>query len=169
MGDLVNVLNHGEFKAKKEATWAVTNLTSGGKPHQMMKLIELGVIEPLISMLGCNDIKIVQVKIILSLTIFYRFKQTLIIFKVILDGVTNILNMADAQGCTEQITVRLEEAGAIDAIEILQEHENNDVYNAAFTIIDTWFKDEGDDEVQNDPNQFNFVPPAAQASQPFSF
>ena len=61
MGDLVNVLNHGEFKAKKEATWAVTNLTSGGKPHQMMKLIELGVIEPLISMLGCNDIKIVQV------------------------------------------------------------------------------------------------------------
>jgi len=61
LGDLVNVLNHGEFKAKKEATWAVTNLTSGGKPHQMMKLIELGVIEPLISMLGCNDIKIVQV------------------------------------------------------------------------------------------------------------
>lgn len=114
----------------------------------MMKLIELGVIEPLISMLGCNDIKIVQ---------------------VILDGITNILNMADAQGCTEQITVRLEEAGAIDAIEILQEHENNDVYNAAFTIIDTWFKDEGDDEVPNDPNQFNFVPPAAQASQPFSF
>ena len=63
LGDLVNVLNHGEFKAKKEATWAVTNLTSGGKPHQMMKLIELGVIEPLISMLGCNDIKIVQVTI----------------------------------------------------------------------------------------------------------
>ena len=77
--------------------------------------------------------------------------------------------MADAQGCTEQITVRLEEAGAIDAIEILQEHENNDVYNAAFTIIDSWFKDDGDDDVPNDPNQFNFVPPAAQASQPFSF
>ena len=134
-----------------------------------MKLIELGVIEPLISMLGCNDIKIVQVKILLSQTIFCRFKQTLIIFKVILDGVTNILNMADVQGCTEQITVRLEEAGAIDAIEILQEHENNDVYNAAFTIIDTWFKDEGEDEVPNHPNQFNFVPPAAQASQQFSF
>ena len=50
--------------------------------------------------------------------------------------------MADAQGCTEQITVRLEEAGAIDAIEILQEHENNDVYNAAFAIINTWFKGE---------------------------
>ena len=48
--------------------------------------------------------------------------------------------MADAQGCTEQIEIRLEEAGAIDAIEILQEHENNDVYNDAFTIIDTWFK-----------------------------
>ena len=50
--------------------------------------------------------------------------------------------MADAQGCTEQIKLRLEKAGAIDAIEILQEHENNDVYNAAFTIINTWFKGE---------------------------
>ena len=56
-----------------------------------------------------------------------------IYFKVILDGITNILNMADAQGCTEQ------------------------------------FRDEGDDEVPNDPKQFNFVPPAAHASQPFSF
>ena len=84
-------------------------------------------------------------------------------------GIKQILKTADAQGCIEQIKLRLEEAGAIDAIEILQEHENNDVYNAAFTIIDTWFKDEGDDEVPNDPNQFNFVPPAAQASQPFSF
>jgi len=84
-----------------------------------MKLFELEVIEPLISMLGCDDIKIVR---------------------DILEGITNILNMADAQGCTEQIEIRLEEAGAIDAIEILQLHENNDVYNAAFTIIDTWFK-----------------------------
>ena len=50
--------------------------------------------------------------------------------------------MADAQGCAEQITVRLEEAGAIDAIKILKEHENNDVSNAASIIIDRgWTKE----------------------------
>ena len=61
MGDVINVLAHGDFKAKKEATWAVTNLTSGGKPHQMKAIIDLGVLEPLARMLTCNDIKIVQV------------------------------------------------------------------------------------------------------------
>ena len=50
--------------------------------------------------------------------------------------------MADAQGCAEQITVRLKEAGAIDAIKILKEHENNDVSNAASIIIDRgWTKE----------------------------
>ena len=65
----------------------------------------------------------------------------IIYFKGILDGITNILKMADAQGCAEQITV-LEEAGAFDAMKILQEHENNDVSNAASTIIDRgWTKE----------------------------
>ena len=64
MADLINVLSHGDFKAKKEATWAVTNLTSGGKPQQMQKIIELGVLEPLARMLTCNDIKIVQVLVL---------------------------------------------------------------------------------------------------------
>ena len=66
----------------------------------------------------------------------------IIYFKNILDGIINILKMADAQGCAEQITVRLEEAGAIDAIKILKEHENNDVSNAASIIIDRgWTKE----------------------------
>ena len=70
MGDVINVLAHGDFKAKKEATWAVTNLTSGGKPHQMKAIIDLGVLEPLARMLTCNDIKIVQV---LFLFLILRF------------------------------------------------------------------------------------------------
>ena len=61
LGDLINILQHGDFKSKKEATWAVTNLTSGGKPEQVASLIELGVLEPLVQMLNCGDAKIVQV------------------------------------------------------------------------------------------------------------
>ena len=160
LGDLVNLLNHGEFRAKKQATRALTNITLNGKPHQMMKLIELGVIKPLISMLDCNDIEIVQVTIftIYSLIkLFARIKPMMIYFKNILDGITDILEMGDAQGCAEQITVRLKEAGAIDAMKILKEHENNDVSNAASTIIDSLsLIREGimevDHEVQKDTN-----------------
>ena len=61
VGDLINILQNGDFKSKKEATWAVTNLTSGGKPEQVATLIELGVLEPLVQMLNCGDAKIVQV------------------------------------------------------------------------------------------------------------
>ena len=63
-------------------------------------------------------------------------------FKGILESITKILNTANAQGCAERITVRLEEAGAIDAIKILKEHENNDISNAASSIIDMgWTKE----------------------------
>ena len=58
---MITILKHGDFKSKKEATWAVTNLTSGGKPEQVAALIELGLLEPLVQMLTCGDAKIVQV------------------------------------------------------------------------------------------------------------
>ena len=57
-----------------------------------------------------------------------------------MDGVTNLLNMADTTGCIEELTLKIEEANMIDEIEKLQEHANEQVYNAAFTIVDTWFK-----------------------------
>ena len=62
LADLIKVLEIGDFKAKKEATWAITNLTSGGSAAQVFKLVELGGLKPLTQMLTCNDIKIIQVK-----------------------------------------------------------------------------------------------------------
>ena len=96
-------MENGDFKGKKEATWAVTNLTSGGSAMQVFKLVELGGLKPLCAMLGCADGKIVQ---------------------VVLDGLTNMLNMADASGKTTEMTTCIEEADAIDMLEKLQEHEN---------------------------------------------
>ena len=97
------VQENGDFKGKKEATWAVTNLTSGGSAMQVFKLVELGGLKPLCAMLQCADGKIVQ---------------------VVLDGLTNMLNMADASGKTSEMTTCIEEADAIDMLEKLQEHEN---------------------------------------------
>ena len=61
LSDLIRVLEIGDFKGKKEATWAITNLTSGGNPQQIFRLVELGGVKPLAEMLTCNDVKIIQV------------------------------------------------------------------------------------------------------------
>ena len=62
LADLIKILEVGDFKAKKEATWAITNLTSGGAAGQVFKLVELGGLKPFCNMLGCNDVKIIQVR-----------------------------------------------------------------------------------------------------------
>jgi len=145
LADLIKILEVGDFKAKKEATWAITNLTSGGAAGQVFKLVELGGLKPLCNMLGCNDVKIIQ---------------------VVLDGLTNMLNMADSCQKTQEMTLCIEEADAIDALEKLQEHENEDVYKCALNIIETWFGDE--EEQESGQEAYTFQKPAEQ-NVPFSF
>jgi len=96
-------------------------------------------------MLGCNDVKIIQ---------------------VVLDGLTNMLNMADSCQKTQEMTLCIEEADAIDALEKLQEHENEDVYKCALNIIETWFGDE--EEQESGQEAYTFQKPAEQ-NVPFSF
>ena len=36
---LMNVLELGDFRAQREATWAITNLTSAGKNDQIIQLV----------------------------------------------------------------------------------------------------------------------------------
>jgi len=147
LADLIKVLEVGDFKAKKEATWAITNLTSGGSAFQIFKLVELGGIKPLTGMLSCNDVKIIQ---------------------VVLDGLTNILNMADANGKSTEMTMCLEEADALDHLERLQEHENEDVYKSALSIIETWFSEENPDDDGQVGEAYTFQKPKEQ-NVPFSF
>lgn len=145
LSDLIRVLEIGDFKGKKEATWAITNLTSGGSPQQIFRLVELGGVKPLAEMLNCNDVKIIQ---------------------VVLDGLTNMLNMADANGKTTEMTTCLEEADALDHLEKLQEHENEDIYKSSLNIIDTWFSEEAPEDVPADA--YTFQKPKEQ-NVPFSF
>lgn len=146
LGDLIGVLQNGDFKAKKEATWAITNLTSGGSASQIFTLVDLGGVKPLCSMLSCGDQKIVQ---------------------VVLDGLTNMLNTADGNGKTSEMSTIIEEADALDVLENLQSHENEDIYKSALNIIETWFADQEDEQAQ-EGNAFAFSQPA-ELSTPFSF
>ena len=60
--------------------------------------------------------------------------------KVVLDGLTNMLNMADANGKTTEMTTCLEEADALDHLEKLQEHEN-EVSNPSVFLKFTRYSD----------------------------
>lgn len=59
------------------------------------------------------------------------------VIQVILDGFANILKVAGAD--TAIITEAIEEAGGLDKIEALQQHDNVDIYKLAYSIIDKYF------------------------------
>ena len=49
---------------------------------------------------------------------------------------------ADQIGQVDAIAISIEEEGGLDKIEALQQHENDDVYQAALSIIDRYFAGE---------------------------
>jgi len=140
---LVNVLRAGDFRAQKEAAWAVTNLTSGGTITQIVSLCASGALQPMCDLLDANDERMVC---------------------VILDGIMNVLSAAQKQGEVEKVAAVIEECGGLDKIENLQTHENEEVYQKALEIIDTFFTDGDDGENEVPKEQFTFAQPESAAN-----
>ncbi|KAK5616429.1 hypothetical protein CRENBAI_011189 [Crenichthys baileyi] len=122
---LVEVLQQGDYKTQNEAVWAVTNYTSGGTVDQVAYLVHCNVLEPLLNLLTVKD-----------------SKMTL----VILEAVSNILQMAQSTGEVERMCQMIEELGGLDNIEALQTHDNEAVYKSALNLIDRFFSEENVDE-----------------------
>ncbi|KAG8510948.1 Importin subunit alpha-6 [Galemys pyrenaicus] len=141
---LIEILQKAEFRTRKEAAWAVTNATSGGTPEQMRYLVALGCIKPLCDLLTVMDSKIVQVA---------------------LNGLENILRLGEQESKQNGLGVNpycalIEEAYGLDKIEFLQSHENQEIYQKAFDLIEHYFGVEDDDPSivpQVDENQQQFV------------
>lgn len=117
---LIEVLKKGEFKAKKEAAWALSNLSTGALVSQTRYCIEQGCIAPLSNLLDVQDPKIVG---------------------VVLDCLGNILKSGVQADGTNPCVEWVDEAGGVDKIEALQEHENEDIYEKSLRIIETYFQD----------------------------
>merc|ERR1712059_106239 len=82
LGPLIDILVKGDFKAQKEAAWAVTNLTSGGTVQQIVHLCGEGVLKPFCDLLAAKDDKTVG---------------------VVLDGIANILTTAEKLAETDKV------------------------------------------------------------------
>lgn len=125
---LIDILAKAEFKIRKEAAWAITNATSGGAPEQIRYIVVEGCIPPLCNLLTVMDPKIVQVA---------------------LSGLENILRVGEQDAATNNginhYAVQIEECFGLNKIEFLQSHQNIDIYQKAFDIIERYFGSEEED------------------------
>ena len=144
---LVQLLQTAEFDIKKEAAWGISNATSGGTHEQIKYLVNQGCIKPLCDLLVCPDPRIIT---------------------VCLEGLENILKVGEAEkdlgntGGVNLYAQYIDDAEGLEKIENLQSHDNNEIYEKAVKILETyWLEDEEDDQV---------LPAGTEAAQPtFNF
>nr|CAH7740342.1 unnamed protein product [Callosobruchus chinensis] len=135
---LIEILSKAEFKTRKEAAWAITNATSGGTPDQIRYLVSQGCIGPLCDLLTVMDAKIVQVA---------------------LNGLENILRLGEQDAKMHNNGTN--PYAGLDKIEFLQSHENMEIYQKAFDIIEHFFGTEEEDanvapSIDSDSQQYQF-------------
>ncbi|XP_010548966.1 PREDICTED: importin subunit alpha-2-like [Tarenaya hassleriana] len=130
IGPLVNLLQNSEFDIKKEAAWAISNATSGGSHEQIKYLVEQGCIKPLCDLLVCPDPRIIT---------------------VCLEGLENILKVGEAEktmgntGDVNYYAQLIDDAEGLEKIENLQSHDNNEIYEKAVKILETYWLEEEDE------------------------
>merc|ERR1712166_1654856 len=121
---LIDVLQNADFKTRKEAAWAISNATSGGRPDQIQQLVAAGCIPPLCNILSVGDHKVLEVA---------------------LDALDNILRVgADVltTAGANPYAVAIEECGGLDKIEHVQTSADEKLYQKAYQIISKYFPDE---------------------------
>ncbi|XP_024369103.1 importin subunit alpha-1 isoform X2 [Physcomitrium patens] len=128
---VVALLATAEFDIKKEAAWAISNATSGGTPEQIKFLVNQGCIKPLCDLLTCPDPRIVTVS---------------------LEGLENILKVGEqvkdsgSNGDVNLYARYIDEAEGLEKIENLQTHDNNEIYEKAVKILETYWLEEDEDQ-----------------------
>lgn len=126
LSPMVKVLSSGDFKAQREAVWAITNITSGGSNEQIIQMIEkYPIIKPYCELLLAKDARTVI---------------------VVLSGLQALFRVAEAANGLNNFCVMLEEIGTVDKLESLQNHENEEIYEKAYQLIDTYFGENEDDK-----------------------
>ena len=124
--DLCQMAISSEWEVRKEAIWVVSNICTGGTNNNIMSVIEAGAIEAVCSVLDVNDTKMLLVA---------------------LDAVDNILKLG--MKLNKDYASFVDECDGLTMIEALQEHESDEVYQKAVSIIETYFGSEDGAEDEN--------------------
>ena len=135
--------------------WAISNATSGGTPEQIKFLVSQACIPPLCELLSVADVKIIIVA---------------------LEALENILKVGDAEskqmGGHNLMANHIADSEGLKKIEDLQQHDNNDIYEKAVRVLETYFGvDEEDVNVAPETigNNFAFGVAANTPQKAFDF
>jgi hypothetical protein len=125
---LVTLLQTSDFDIKKEAAWALSNATSCGSPEQIRYLVDCNIIEPMCALLVHSDPRIILVG---------------------LEALENILKVGDRDsdhsGINEYATI-VEECHGLDKLELLQNHQNQEIYEKSVNMLESYFAAEEEDQ-----------------------
>ncbi len=114
---LIQLMKTGDADIRKEACWALSNATAGSSPEQMGYLVQQGLVEALCETLSSKATD----------------SRTL---PVALEGLENLLKMDQHQSSGLGVAALMEEVGAVDIIEDLQNHPDNGIYEKAVSILE---------------------------------
>mmetsp|Transcript_32104 Transcript_32104/g.89886 ORF Transcript_32104/g.89886 Transcript_32104/m.89886 type:complete len:555 (+) Transcript_32104:140-1804(+) len=136
---MIDELTNAPFETKKEVAWAMCNLCSGGTPDQIRYLVSKGYLDPVVDLLTCHDPKVIE---------------------ICLEALEKILTIgeSDAESNPNGVNpyaITLENNGGIDALEELQDHSVNKIYEKAQDIIDSFFEGEEEEEETENNNPFS--------------
>lgn len=148
---LIEILASGEdFDIQKEAAWAVSNATSGGSDDQIRRLVQMGVMAPLCTLLTCKDAKVINVCV---------------------EALDNILRVGlyDAQGDKTRNSYAdyLESCDGIAKLEQLQHHANQEIFDKCQRLLKTYFVT--DDGAVNGAGAEDLGPQVAASGQTYTF
>lgn len=127
MKTVITIAEEGQWEVRKEAAWVISNVCTGGSSENIKTLVELGTLQSLVSLLSVSDPTVVTVA---------------------LDGISSILKKADDLAA---YVMMIDELEGIDAIENLQQHEDEDIYNKAVKMIEQYFDGDEEDEENSGP------------------
>ncbi|XP_024007106.1 importin subunit alpha-1 isoform X2 [Eutrema salsugineum] len=122
---LINLAQNAEFDIKKEAIWAISNAIAGGSHDQIRYLVEQSCIKPLCDILVCPDLEIIS---------------------FCLDVLGKILKVGEAEKIRGHMNFiqLVEDAEGLEKIEKLQSNDNNEIYEKAVKILETYWVEEED-------------------------
>jgi hypothetical protein len=132
--------NREEWAVQKECLWAAGNVCNGGRDEQIRHLIAQGAVQ----VFGAQLSRDREARMML----------------VVLETLENMLRVGKKDAAEEAapgdggrggggvnaVADALEECGALDKLEELQHHEDQEVYEGAVRLLETYFNAEEDDE-----------------------
>ena len=115
-----------EWDVRKEASWVISNIITGGTKNHVTMLVEHGAVRPICDLLEVNEVRMLMMA---------------------MDTIDAMLRIDS--GNEERLLRMIDEAGGVEKLEILQEHENEDVYKKAVSMLEKYFGGEEEQESEN--------------------